>query len=100
VASIEELEQRLAAVEARLGMEAGLRASPDRDLASLAANQRAANHLLQALSITQSEHTQTLAGHTQTLAEHTRLLNAHTEMLNALDQGIKEILRRLPESSS
>ena len=41
-------------------MEAGLRASVDRDLASTAAYVRAQSHLIQALSITQAEHTTAL----------------------------------------
>jgi cAMP phosphodiesterase len=52
------LESRVAAIEERLGMEAGLRASLDRDLAALAQRQSAANHLIQALAITQSQHTE------------------------------------------
>jgi hypothetical protein len=58
--SLEELERRVTALEERLQMEAGLRAAGDRDLASTAQNVRAQTHLIQALSITQSEHTDAL----------------------------------------
>jgi len=53
----DRFEDRLSAVEERLAMEAGLRASIDRDLATIAQRQSAANHLIQALAITQAEHT-------------------------------------------
>jgi hypothetical protein len=86
MATIEELERRLAALEECLGMEAGLRASQDRDLASLAAGQRAANHLLQALSITQGE--------------HTLALERHTEVLGTIQSGIQEILRLLSQAET
>jgi hypothetical protein len=58
--SLEELEQRVTALEGRLQMEAGLRAAGDRDLSSMAQNLRAQTHLIQALSITQAEHTNML----------------------------------------
>ena len=50
--SLDDLEQRVAAIEERLQMEAGLRATGDRDLASTTAQPRAQTHLAQALSIT------------------------------------------------
>jgi hypothetical protein len=56
----EDLERRLAAVEQRLGMEAGLRASGDRDIADIKQTLRAQHHTIQALAITQSEHTEKL----------------------------------------
>jgi hypothetical protein len=58
--SLEELELRVTALEERLQMEAGLRAAGDRDLSSTAQSLRAQTHLIQALSITQAEHTNTL----------------------------------------
>jgi hypothetical protein len=68
------IEARLTAIEERLGMEAGLRAALDRDLSTIAQRQAAANHLIQALSITQSQHTEELATHTQLLrSAHTKL---------------------------
>jgi hypothetical protein len=70
VANLEELEQRLAAVEERLGLEAGMRASQDRDLASLKTELRSANNLLQALALTQSDQTRMLTGLEASVADH------------------------------
>jgi len=60
MSELDELERRVAALEERVGMEAGLRASVDRDLADLGSKIRATHHLVQALAITQSEHTNKL----------------------------------------
>jgi len=54
---VSTVEERLTALEERVGMEAGLRAAGDNDLASLSLKMSAQHHLIQALSITQSEHT-------------------------------------------
>lgn len=65
------LEERVAALEERLGMESGLRASQDRDLASIATNVRAINHSMQALAITQSEHNRKLEDLAAVVDRHT-----------------------------
>lgn len=57
MASLDELADRVAALEERLGVESGLRASMDSDLSSINAKLAAQHHLIQALSITQAEHT-------------------------------------------
>jgi hypothetical protein len=88
MASLEDLEQRLAAVEERLGMEAGLRASQDRDLSSLKAELRSANNLLQALALTQSDQTRMLTGLEATVAEH-------GERLGRIEDGVRQILALL-----
>lgn len=68
------LEERVTALEQRLDQEAGLRASVDRDLGSLGQTVRAQHHLIQALAITQGQHTDTLDRHTQSLdAAHEKL---------------------------
>jgi hypothetical protein len=54
---LDDLERRLAAVEQRLDIDAGLRASGDRDIADIKQTLRAKHHTIQALAITQSEHT-------------------------------------------
>jgi hypothetical protein len=54
------LEDRVRAIEERLSMESGLRAAGDRDLSDLGATVRAQHHLVQALSITQGQHTEAL----------------------------------------
>jgi uncharacterized coiled-coil protein SlyX len=89
----EGMHERLEALESRVELEAGLRASVDRDLATIAQRQSAANHLIQALAITQAEHTQTLAEHTQTLAE---LMQGLAE----LAQGLAGLTQRLTEHTT
>jgi hypothetical protein len=72
--SLDELEQRVAAIEGRLGVESGLRASGDRDLADMAQTLRAQQHTIQALAITQSQHNEKLDRHEQSLtAAHGKL---------------------------
>lgn len=61
------LEERVAAIEERLGMESGLRASMDSDLSALNMKMSAMNHLIQAVAITQDEHTAGLARVTERL---------------------------------
>ncbi|MGB8379882.1 MAG: hypothetical protein WCG47_01320 [Dermatophilaceae bacterium] len=74
MSSLEELERRIAAIEERLGVEAGLRASGDRDLADMALTLRAQQHTIQALAITQSQHNEQLDRHEQSLTEaHVKL---------------------------
>lgn len=87
MASLEDLEHRIAALEQRLGMEAGLRASMDADLASINSKLEAQRHLLQALSITQADHTETLRQHTGTLRELKDGQREIIGLLNTLIQG-------------
>ncbi|MGQ0464784.1 MAG: hypothetical protein ACT4QG_05630 [Sporichthyaceae bacterium] len=81
--SKKSLAARVDALETRMDMEAGLRASVDRDVSDHGDAIRATHHLVRALSITQGEHTRTLARHSAILDVHTELLNVHTELLNA-----------------
>jgi hypothetical protein len=67
MSSLEELEQRVAAIEERLSMESGLRASSDRDLADMAQTLRAQQHTIQASAITQSQHNEKLDRHEESL---------------------------------
>ena len=55
--SLDELASRVAALEERLSVDSGLRASMDSDLPSINTKLAAQHHLIQALSITQAEHT-------------------------------------------
>lgn len=74
MSSLEELERRIAAVEDRLGVQSGLRASGDRDLADMAQTLRAQQHTVQALAITQSQHNEKLDRHEESLhAAHGKL---------------------------
>lgn len=91
------LAERVAALEDRLDQEAGLRASQDRDLSSLAAAQRAGTHLIQAVSITQSDHTRALEEHTAALA---RLEAGQDQLATSLAQltaGQAQIVRMLTQ---
>ena len=88
MASLEDLEQRLAAVEERLDVESGLRESQDRDLSSLKVELRSANNLLQALALTQSDQTRMLTGLEATVAEH-------GERLGRIEDGVRQILTLL-----
>lgn len=54
---LDEIRQRLDSLENRMGSESGLRAIMDADQASLTVRLDAQDHLLRALSITQSDHT-------------------------------------------
>jgi peptidoglycan hydrolase CwlO-like protein len=56
VSDFQELESRVTALEERIGQEAGLRASQDRDLSSVEHTLRAQHLTIQALALTQSEH--------------------------------------------
>ena len=76
-------EERLAALEARVAGEADLRAAVDRDLATVSERQRAANHLIQTLSLTQNEHTATLARHSELLVSAHAKLDLIVELLRS-----------------
>ncbi|HEY6794110.1 MAG TPA: hypothetical protein VI248_05460 [Kineosporiaceae bacterium] len=76
-------EERLAAREARVAPETDLPAAVDRNLASGSERQRAANHLLRVLSITQGEHIETLARHTELLVSAHAKLDVIVELLRS-----------------
>ncbi|MDG4826065.1 hypothetical protein O7635_29810 [Asanoa sp. WMMD1127] len=99
MSNLEDLERRIAAIEDRLGVESGLRASGGdraalehrgegapgppgggrvegrgRDLADMAQTLRAQQHTIQALAIAQSQHNEKLDRHEDSLtAAHGRL---------------------------
>jgi hypothetical protein len=86
MSSLEELERRIAAIEDRLGVEAGLRASGDRDLGDMAQTLRAQQHTIQALAITQSQHNEKLDRHEKSLtAAHGKLDRIITMLDRLLD---------------
>ncbi|MGX6607993.1 hypothetical protein ACWKSP_38625 [Micromonosporaceae bacterium Da 78-11] len=88
MSSLEELERRIAAIEDRLGVEAGLRASGDRDLGDMAQTLRAQQHTIQALAITQSQHNEKLDRHEDSLsAAHGKLDRIITMLDRLLDTG-------------
>ncbi|MFF4485298.1 hypothetical protein ACFY0F_02185 [Streptomyces sp. NPDC001544] len=80
---IEELRQRLEALEAQVHDMAEQQAATrhlavnsDRDVAALQEQRRADVQLMQALRQTQLEHSKALEAHTKTLEEHGKLLGA------------------------
>jgi hypothetical protein len=87
VGSLEELERRLAAVEEHLGLEPGLHASGDRDLADMAQTLRAQQHTIQALAITQSQHNEKLDRHQDSLATTHDKLDRIITLLGQLVDG-------------
>jgi hypothetical protein len=100
VSNPEELEHRVRRLEERLDLEAGLRASIDRDLWDTTQRTGAHKTLLQTLRDTQIEQTQTLNFHSaehqlngMTLSSHTGTLRAHTGMLDKLNTEVQAIRR-------
>src|SRR5262249_28294819 len=88
MSSLEELERRIAAIEERLSVESGLRASGDRDLADMAQTLRAQQHTIQALAITQSQHNGKLGRHEASVtAAHGKLDHIITRLGRLLDEG-------------
>lgn len=80
MSSLEELEARLTALETRVAQEADLRAHVDRDQADLVETVKATNHVVQALHITQQQHTRKI----EDLIERIESLRA--EMTARFDQ--------------
>jgi hypothetical protein len=88
MSSLEELERRITAIEERLNVESGLRASGDRDLADMAQTLRAQQHTIQALAITQSQHNEKLDRHEASLtAAHGKLDQIIVMLGRLLDEG-------------
>jgi len=77
------LEERVAELERRVKEEAQLRATVDGDLADVSTSMRAMRHLVQAIAITQGEHTSTM--------------DRHSELLLRLSSGMGDIAAMLDE---
>jgi hypothetical protein len=84
MSSRDELERRIAAIEDRLSVESGLRASGDRDLGDMAQTLRAQQHTIQALAITQSQHNEKLDRHEESLTAANGKLDRIITMLDRL----------------
>jgi hypothetical protein len=82
---LDDMRERLAALEARLESESGLRAMMDLDQATLTVRLDAQDNLLRALSITQSDHTSRLTR----LEEGQR---RQAEAIGRVEAGIRDIL--------
>jgi hypothetical protein len=95
----DRFDARLTTLEERVKTEATLRAAMDRDVSDIKIEQRAQRGLLQAIAITQSDHTMMLAAHTQTLSEHTRILSEHTQALGEVRVGVQTIISMLDRST-
>lgn len=90
---------RIAELDERAGMEAGLRAGIDRDLGRLTTKVTAVEHTVRAIWITQGEQSVRLDEHLTTLLEIRELLRAQATVLaehGATLVAIAEILHRLP----
>lgn len=85
---LDDIRDRLAALEARLDSESGLRAMMDLDQASLTTRLDAQDNLMRALSITVSDHTSRL---TRLEEDHRR----HAEAIGRVEAGIRDILALL-----
>lgn len=78
------LEERVAAIEEKLGLEAQARASMDDDLTSINAKLTTQGHLLQALAVTQGEHTRQFGKHSEQLTRIEGTLTGHTAALGQI----------------
>ncbi|MBD0425181.1 hypothetical protein AB0L35_01500 [Streptomyces sp. NPDC052309] len=102
MSEIEELRRRLEALEARVDEVAEQQAATrhlavnsDRDVAALQEQRRADVQLMQALRMTQLEHSKVLEAHTKTLAEHGKLLGALVSGQVALMDQVGAIMDHL-----
>lgn len=74
-ATLEQLDDRLTALEVRVDEQERLRAGQDSDLSDVTEKLRAQDKLLKSIAATQSDHGRTLARHTAILDRHTALLS-------------------------
>jgi succinate dehydrogenase/fumarate reductase flavoprotein subunit len=87
-----KFDARLTTLEETVQAEATLRAAMDRDVSDIRIEQRAQRGLLQAIAITQSDHTMRLAEHSQALSEH-------TQALGEVRAGVQTIISMLDRST-
>lgn len=91
MASLEEIERRLAALERRVDEEAGLRAAVDQDQADQGSRIRAMHHLVQAVAITQSDQGDKLERLHEAVSAQSRLI---IERTTAIMNQLNEIIDR------
>jgi len=89
MSELEDLRQQLAALTARVDSIEGLRAMMDRDLADIKQRMDAQDHLLQALHITQANHTQRLTRIEDQLTRVEERLTRVEETLGRLDADFR-----------
>jgi hypothetical protein len=87
VSELEDLRDRMSALESMVRREAELRAAVDQDQSDMAGQVRAMHHLVQALSITQSEHG-------EKLTRMTNWARRHDGRLNRIEEMLEQLLRR------
>jgi chromosome segregation ATPase len=88
------LEERVAELERRVADEARLRASVDGDLSDVSSAVRASRHLIQAVAITQVEHTMKLEGLAATLERHSEMLLRLSSGMGNIAAMLDELVRR------
>jgi chromosome segregation ATPase len=88
MSELEDLRQQLAALTARVDAVEGLRAMMDRDLADIKQRMDAQDHLLQALHITQANHTQRLTRIEEQLTRVEERLTRVEERLTRVEQAL------------
>ena len=88
---LEEVRQQLAALTARVDGSEGLRAMMDRDLADIKQRMDAQELLLQALHVTQSNHTQRLTRIEDTLGRMDATLGSVTATLSSVSAALGRV---------
>ena len=94
------LEERVAAIEEKPGLEAQARASMDDDLTSINAKLTAQGHLLQALAVTQGEHTRQLTKLDTRLTAVGATLDGHTASLQQIITMLGRLIERDGDTNS
>jgi hypothetical protein len=85
------IEERLTILERQMREESTLRANQDGDLSGLTQSLRAANNLLQALALTQSDQTAALTEHTRTLETHSQQFASVQAKLDLIVEMLRSI---------
>ncbi|MGQ0845694.1 MAG: hypothetical protein ACT4QF_16355 [Sporichthyaceae bacterium] len=93
--SLDDLERRVGALEERLDVTEGLRASQDRDLAALEPRTKAMMRSLQAISLTVSEHGTILREHGERLNRIESTLVRHGGMHEVTHEKLDLIVTML-----
>ena len=91
MSELEDLRQQLAALTARVEAIEGLRAMMDRDLADIKQRMDAQDHLLQALHITQANHTQRLSRIEDQLTRVEERLTRVEQRLTRVEQALGKL---------
>lgn len=93
-ARVTRLEQAWERAQMTIAGTEQLAQAGDRDLADMTQALRAQRHLIQAISITQAEHTETLLRHEELLLRHTGMLNTANEQLRHIVTLLNQLIAR------